>query len=678
MILALSGRRCSCSFCSVCVRFDSIRFTAHPLVFALRSNEAQQTKTNQNEAKQSKANHPRVVPFRPPSVPRCAGSVRLCLLRRACQGGGGAVGRIDDPSLLAHAAAGGGGTGNGIGLGDPPVEVPVHLQDLELAALSVATGNVVVPGKLLEDGTELRVLGPRHGGEQVVFQLVLHATPEPFRKRVRGDGVAGRLELRRDPIGLVVLEHFFRLVRGGDDQGADETGHEDGGQPDLHGEEGPQNGVVDEERVEAGFRSGPLFTDAGDGDLHRVHPPEGEQEAKGDVEDQVLDLAEGAVVFRRGGPLEQKRVGGNVLVASLFVGERVVLVVFVRPPDGKEPRREGRKVPQLVGKGIDAVDVVVPEPPGRGHAQPQQDRRERREGLGGQRRDRHEPPPDAQQLALVGDVALPPAVGLELVAELPEGDLRGAVGDGGGLQQRGGLRLAPGEALVHRAALFGVKGVHDLGGVAAVVPVDPVFAGGVGLSPAREVVPLSVDAHVEGGPAAVVVAFRNPLALGVVVALPGPAEGVVGFVADRLGLPAAAGGGGVLERGGDPRGRGRSRSGRRRDERSRRPAGRRHEGTRGGGEGGGNGNGGGDPRSSRTEVLRGGIRDLHGRVVLVFGLVLLFGLVCVCSSSRVFSVFYVGGPECIVVVDLCIVVDLCVVCMVCMVCIVGARPVGCS
>ena len=47
-----------------------------------------------------------------------------------------------------------------------------------------------------------------------------------------------------------------------------------------------------------------------------------------------------------------------------------------------------------------------------------------------------------------------------------------------------------------------------------------------------------------------------PIVLEFVVALPGPAKGVVGFIANHLGLPAASGGG-VLKRGGNPRCRGR-------------------------------------------------------------------------------------------------------------------------
>lgn len=100
-----------------------------------------------------------------------------------------------------------------------------------------------------------------------MFQLVLHAAPEPFREGVRHHGTAGGLELRRDPIGLVLVELVFRLVGGRDDQCAEKTGRKYRRQPDLDGKECKQPGVVDDEGVEAGFGSGSLFSDARDSHL---------------------------------------------------------------------------------------------------------------------------------------------------------------------------------------------------------------------------------------------------------------------------------------------------------------------------------------------------------------------------------------------------------------------------
>ena len=241
----------------------------------------------------------------------------LPLRPRQCHGG--AVGRVENAGLLANHSARRRGSRHGIGPGHVSVQFPVHPENLEFAALSVAAGNLVVNGKFLEDLSQGGVLGAGHGREQVVFQLVLHAAPEPFRKGVGHHGTSCGLELGRDPIGLVFVEHFFRLVGGRDDEGAQKTGRKDRGQPHLDGEEREQPGVVDEEGVETGFGSGPLFPDARDSHLEGIDSPEGKQKAKGDVKDPVLNLANGAVVFGGGCPLEQKGIRSNILVTSLFV-----------------------------------------------------------------------------------------------------------------------------------------------------------------------------------------------------------------------------------------------------------------------------------------------------------------------------------------------------------------------
>lgn len=168
-------------------------------------------------------------------------------MRRPCQRHGGAIGRVDDPTLLADDAACRGRPWNGIGAGNVSVELPVHEEDLELTALSVAARHFVINCEFLEDFSEGGVFGSRHRREQVVFQLILHASPEPFRKGVGHNGTARGLELSRDPIGLVFVEHFFRLVGGCDDQGAKKTGRENRGQPNPDGKEGKQPGVMDEE-----------------------------------------------------------------------------------------------------------------------------------------------------------------------------------------------------------------------------------------------------------------------------------------------------------------------------------------------------------------------------------------------------------------------------------------------
>ena len=168
---------------------------------------------------------------------------------------------------------------------------------------------------------------------------------------------------------------------------------------------------------------------------------------------------------------------------ELVLTECVVLVVFVGPPDGQETGRQSRKIAKLVGKGINSVDVIVSQPSGRRHAETQETDRQERHRFGGQGGQRHQSTPDAQNLSFVLDVALPPSVRLEFIKELPKGNLCGAVGGDGGFEHGDGFGFALWEAFVHFAGLFRVKAVHDLRGVAAVVPIDPVVSGGMGLSP---------------------------------------------------------------------------------------------------------------------------------------------------------------------------------------------------
>lgn len=174
----------------------------------------------------------------------------------------------------------------------------------------------------------------------------------------------------------------------------------------------------------------------------------------------------------------------SILLYLLLLTERVVLVVFVGPPDGKEARRQCRKMPKSVAPGIDSVDVIVSQPSGRRHAQGERNRRQTGIRSGQDSTQRHQAAPNAQELSLVVDVALPPAVGFQLVEQLSKGDLRIAVGFHRLLELGDGFGLGLREAGEHLAGLLRMKGVHYLGSITAVVPIDPVISGGVGLSPA--------------------------------------------------------------------------------------------------------------------------------------------------------------------------------------------------
>lgn len=60
-------------------------------------------------------------------------------------------------------------------------------------------------------GDEFGVSVARHCGEEMMLELVLHATPEPLREEVARDRVARRQDLRSHPIVLVLVMELFSL-----------------------------------------------------------------------------------------------------------------------------------------------------------------------------------------------------------------------------------------------------------------------------------------------------------------------------------------------------------------------------------------------------------------------------------------------------------------------------------
>ena len=166
--------------------------------------------------------------------------------------------------------------------------------------------------------------------------------------------------------------------------------------------------------------------------------------------------------------------------------------------------------PEPVGPLVDAVDIVVSQPAGlsKEHAE-QEDRQRARVGevrVAEVRCGEAARGPNSEELHLVDNVAFPPTVSDELSPQLPE-VLRGfGVGLNLILQHEGGGVVALGKPLVHVPSLLAVERVHHLRGVSAVIPVDPMSAGGMSLPPTLEVVPLVVDANVEGSTAGYIVA----------------------------------------------------------------------------------------------------------------------------------------------------------------------------
>jgi len=136
----------------------------------------------------------------------------------------------------------------------------------------------VIARKLLQHDLEFGIAIPWHGGEEMMLELVLHATPQPFGEGVCADGIARGFELRRDPVGLVLCKHLLGLMRGRDDDGGHEAAHEDGGDPDGGGEEGEEDGVVHHETVELGLGASAIFGDGIDCDRDGIESPQGEEE----------------------------------------------------------------------------------------------------------------------------------------------------------------------------------------------------------------------------------------------------------------------------------------------------------------------------------------------------------------------------------------------------------------
>ena len=97
--------------------------------------------------------------------------------------------------------------------------------------------------------------------------------------------------------------------------------------------------------------------------FHRIEPPQGEQEREWQPEQVMLDLTERRILARVRCPRVQERVRRDVLVDALFVRQRMVLVVFVRPEHGCDAGRKWHPIPHLVTERVDAMDVVMSQPP---------------------------------------------------------------------------------------------------------------------------------------------------------------------------------------------------------------------------------------------------------------------------------------------------------------------------
>ena len=71
-----------------------------------------------------------------------------------------------------------------------------------------------VPGKEVFDQRRYDgVVVARHGREEMVLELILHAAPQPLRERITADCVTSRSELALDKLRVFVEEYLLTLVR---------------------------------------------------------------------------------------------------------------------------------------------------------------------------------------------------------------------------------------------------------------------------------------------------------------------------------------------------------------------------------------------------------------------------------------------------------------------------------
>mmetsp|Transcript_32690 Transcript_32690/g.77013 ORF Transcript_32690/g.77013 Transcript_32690/m.77013 type:complete len:364 (-) Transcript_32690:207-1298(-) len=318
-----------------------------------------------------------------------------------------------------------------------------------------------------------------------MFELVLHAAPEPLREGVRAHRVPRRPELAVDELRLLVKEKILRLVGDGGDDGSHETGEEEGAEECCGGDQGEHHRVVHPQTHQLPVVF--ALDSSGEG----VEAPEEEEERHGQGQKQALELAPGGVVLGVRRPQEERRVRRDVLILANLVGACVVEVVLFAPPGGAHARAKRPEGPHDVGELAPAVDVVMCEPASDGVGDSEdKDCPE----LRAQDRELREadaccrpcsPRQQVERLAL--PVSLEPALRNQLLPPLAEvaRDLRH-------LRHSLRRRLRLREALDHVDSLVRVEPVHHLRRILILVEIDPVAAGRVRLPPARKVIPLVI------------------------------------------------------------------------------------------------------------------------------------------------------------------------------------------
>ena len=249
-----------------------------------------------------------------------------------------------------------------------------------------------------------------HRGEEVVHQLGVHAAPQPSLHAVHVS-LARAPELDVNELASLLVHDLLRLVRRRDQRAHEESTEEHRGNRHAQRKATEEPAVMNREQRQL------LLILALDRGRERVTAPEDVGHGVERVAVPVLPLAEARVIGppRELGGLE--KVEGlelDVAVAPVDVGERVVHVVLVLPPLGAEPVRERAEPAHRRAPLAAAVDVVVRQPPGLLHPDPDGHRRQDGMRVGKEPTDRVQTERGPEHRGFFQRIAPEPALVLEL------------------------------------------------------------------------------------------------------------------------------------------------------------------------------------------------------------------------------------------------------------------------
>jgi len=213
-----------------------------------------------------------------------------------------------------------------------------------------------------------------------------------------------------------------------------------------------------------------------------------------------------------------------MLTKGKVLTECMMLVVFINPPGRQKPRTESGKIAQSHAKGIDTVTIIMSQPSGCCKGQTECHDTNGRDRMSRRCRTQHQRGPQTNQFDFVGNVPLPPSLLFQFRSKLSKGKLKFCIGRCDSIQHGGRFFLALGQPFVHSLRLLAVKGIHNLGSIATIVPINPVSSRWMCLSPSCQIVPLSVDSYIKTGTTFLFVAGCHFNTASIIVTFPGGRE----------------------------------------------------------------------------------------------------------------------------------------------------------